>query len=128
MSCTDSFFGGSSDYGKLESFNQNKLFLCSHISLPNAWFKENNGEEISCKYDWLEIHDGDNLNSKMKFQLCGYEIPSNVNSSGSSLTLKFQSDNTNDLGKVNGFKIIANHGFNSQLLIESLLNQHAPCR
>ena len=46
------------------------------------------------RWDWLEIHDGDNLDAPLMGDTiyCGTEIPSIIESSGHSLFLKFKTD------------------------------------
>ena len=46
------------------------------------------------RFDWLEIHDGDNLDAPLMGDTiyCGTEIPSIIESSGHSLFLKFKTD------------------------------------
>lgn len=46
----------------------------------------------SCAYDYVEIRDGDNLNSDLLGRFCGNRIPSQVLSSGSNMLVKFVSD------------------------------------
>ena len=57
-----------------------------------------------CNDDWLEVHDGDSSDSPLiGSKLCGYDIPSPMNSSGDSMTLVFHSD---DYSSYRGFKIM----------------------
>ena len=67
-------------------------------------------ESSNCGYssDWLEIHDGSDSDSDIiGSKLCGYDIPSPIESSGKSLTLVFHS---NEKADRKGFKIMADHG------------------
>ena len=63
-----------------------------------------------CPFDWLEVRDGDDSNSEMiGDKLCGHDIPDPIESTGSSITLIFRSDEfyyTSDTG----FKTIADLG------------------
>lgn len=46
----------------------------------------------SCQYDYVEVRDGDSLNSRLIGRYCGNERPPPIRSSGSSLHLLFVSD------------------------------------
>lgn len=46
----------------------------------------------SCAYDYVEVHDGDNLDSNLIGRFCGNRIPETILSSGQSLLVKFVSD------------------------------------
>lgn len=46
----------------------------------------------SCAYDYVEVHDGDSLNSDLIGRFCGNRIPEQILSSGKTLTVKFVSD------------------------------------
>ena len=62
----------------------------------------------TCQRDWLEVHDGEDSNSSLIGEkLCGYDIPSPIESSGNSMTLVFHSD---DNDNYRGFKIVAHQG------------------
>ncbi|XP_058685543.1 inactive serine protease PAMR1 isoform X2 [Poecile atricapillus] len=45
-----------------------------------------------CQYDYVEIRDGDNLDSQIIKKFCGNERPPPIRSTGSSLHVLFQSD------------------------------------
>ncbi|NXY35385.1 PAMR1 protease, partial [Pomatorhinus ruficollis] len=45
-----------------------------------------------CQYDYVEIRDGDNLDSRIIKKFCGNERPPPIRSTGSSLHVLFQSD------------------------------------
>ncbi|XP_042197430.1 inactive serine protease PAMR1 [Callorhinchus milii] len=45
-----------------------------------------------CQYDYIEVRDGDNVDSKILGRFCGNERPPIIRSSGSSLHLLFVSD------------------------------------
>ena len=48
---------------------------------------------IVFRYDWLEVHDGDNANSPLiGSTLCGSNIPQTIVSSGNELFVHFTSD------------------------------------
>ncbi|NXX84273.1 PAMR1 protease, partial [Urocolius indicus] len=48
--------------------------------------------DYMCQYDYVEIRDGDNLDSPIIKKFCGNERPSPIRSTGSSLHVLFQSD------------------------------------
>ncbi|XP_032867008.1 inactive serine protease PAMR1 isoform X3 [Tyto alba] len=45
-----------------------------------------------CQYDYVEVRDGDNLDSRIIKKFCGNERPAPIRSTGSSLHVLFQSD------------------------------------
>lgn len=47
---------------------------------------------FSCILDYLELHDGSNLNAELISRLCGNTRPSTQLSTGSSLLLRFRTD------------------------------------
>ncbi|NXA34385.1 PAMR1 protease, partial [Eudromia elegans] len=48
--------------------------------------------DYMCQYDYLEVRDGDNLDSRIIKKFCGNERPPPIQSTGSSLHVLFQSD------------------------------------
>ncbi|XP_049326908.1 inactive serine protease PAMR1 [Astyanax mexicanus] len=50
----------------------------------------------SCRYDYVEVRDGDNQNSPVIGRYCGDNIPAPVRSSGDSLHIRFVSDGYNN--------------------------------
>ncbi|NXQ42641.1 PAMR1 protease, partial [Catharus fuscescens] len=48
--------------------------------------------DYMCQYDYVEIRDGDNLDSQIIKRFCGNERPPPIRSTGSSLHVLFQSD------------------------------------
>uniref|UniRef100_A0A3Q3W0B5 Cubilin n=1 Tax=Mola mola TaxID=94237 RepID=A0A3Q3W0B5_MOLML len=48
----------------------------------------------SCQHDYLELHDGPTLNADVISRLCGNTRPSTQHSSGSSVLLRFRTDNS----------------------------------
>ncbi|XP_064281095.1 inactive serine protease PAMR1 isoform X1 [Passer domesticus] len=48
--------------------------------------------DYTCQYDYVEIRDGDNLDSQIIKKFCGNERPPPIRSTGSSLHVLFQSD------------------------------------
>lgn len=56
----------------------------------------------SCAYDYIEVRDGDNLDSDLIGRYCGNRIPEQILSSGKSLTVKFVSDSDVNRG---GFQL-----------------------
>ncbi|NXO68242.1 PAMR1 protease, partial [Phainopepla nitens] len=48
--------------------------------------------DYTCQYDYVEIRDGDNLDSQIIKKFCGNERPAPIRSTGSSLHVLFQSD------------------------------------
>ncbi|KAI4876140.1 hypothetical protein NFI96_002613 [Prochilodus magdalenae] len=50
----------------------------------------------SCRYDYIEVRDGDSLNSRVIGRYCGNDIPSPIRSSGESLHIRFVSDGYNN--------------------------------
>ena len=46
----------------------------------------------NCVYDYLEIRDGHEPNSPLIGRFCGYNVPSNVNSTSNKMSVKFVSD------------------------------------
>ncbi|XP_064570746.1 inactive serine protease PAMR1 isoform X3 [Zonotrichia leucophrys gambelii] len=48
--------------------------------------------DYMCQYDYVEIRDGDNLDSQIIKKFCGNERPPPIQSTGSSLHVLFQSD------------------------------------
>ncbi|NXW55957.1 PAMR1 protease, partial [Eurystomus gularis] len=48
--------------------------------------------DYMCQYDYVEVRDGDNLDSQIIKKFCGNERPPPIRSSGSSLHVLFQSD------------------------------------
>ena len=58
----------------------------------------------SCRYDYLEVRDGDSSSSSIiGSKLCGGLIPSAIESTGSSMTLVFHTDSS---ARAAGFKIV----------------------
>ena len=67
-------------------------------------------DDYDCSYDWLEVRDGDDSNSEMiGDKLCGHDIPDPIESTGSSITLIFDSNDVYHPDDT-GFKIIADLG------------------
>ena len=65
---------------------------------------------LSCRYDYLEVRDGDSSSSSViGSKLCGDIIPDAIESSGSSMTLVFHTDSS---ARAAGFKIVAELGKN----------------
>jgi len=63
-------------------------------------------DDSTCDDDWLEVHDGDSSDSDMiGEQLCGYDVPDPIVSTGNSMTLVFHSN----LGKA--YKLHSYKGF-----------------
>ncbi|XP_051539012.1 inactive serine protease PAMR1 [Myxocyprinus asiaticus] len=50
----------------------------------------------SCRYDYVEVRDGDSLKSPVIGRYCGDESPSPIRSSGNSLHIRFVSDGYNN--------------------------------
>ncbi|XP_054017383.1 inactive serine protease PAMR1 [Dryobates pubescens] len=48
--------------------------------------------DYMCQYDYVEVRDGDNLDSRVIKKFCGNERPPPIRSTGSALHLLFQSD------------------------------------
>ncbi|XP_026706450.1 inactive serine protease PAMR1 isoform X2 [Athene cunicularia] len=48
--------------------------------------------DYMCHYDYVEVRDGDNLDSRIIKKFCGNERPAPIRSTGSSLHVLFQSD------------------------------------
>ncbi|NWQ80483.1 PAMR1 protease, partial [Columbina picui] len=48
--------------------------------------------DYTCQYDYVEVRDGDNLDSRIIKKFCGNERPPPIRSTGSSLHVFFQSD------------------------------------
>ncbi|KAM6308289.1 inactive serine protease PAMR1 isoform 2-T2 [Aegotheles albertisi] len=48
--------------------------------------------DYMCQYDYVEVRDGDNLDSQVIKKFCGNERPPPIRSTGSSLHVLFQSD------------------------------------
>ncbi|NXV26378.1 PAMR1 protease, partial [Rissa tridactyla] len=48
--------------------------------------------DYMCQYDYVEVRDGDNLDSRIIKKFCGNERPPPIRSTGSSLHVLFQSD------------------------------------
>uniref|UniRef100_A0A8C8BKB3 Inactive serine protease PAMR1 n=1 Tax=Otus sunia TaxID=257818 RepID=A0A8C8BKB3_9STRI len=48
--------------------------------------------DYMCQYDYVEVRDGDNLDSQIIKKFCGNERPAPIRSTGSSLHVLFQSD------------------------------------
>ncbi|NWV44002.1 PAMR1 protease, partial [Grantiella picta] len=48
--------------------------------------------DYMCQYDYVEVRDGDNLDSRIIKKFCGNEKPPPIRSTGSSLHVLFQSD------------------------------------
>lgn len=46
----------------------------------------------SCRYDYVEVRDGDSINSRVIGRFCGNNRPAPVQSSGASLHVLFVSD------------------------------------
>jgi len=46
----------------------------------------------SCAYDYIEVRDGDSLNSELVGRFCGNRVPEQILSSSQSLLIKFVSD------------------------------------
>jgi len=84
----------SADYGYFVRLDFRDYF---HIEPPS-----NDGE---CKYDFLEIRDGDQGYSTLIDHYCGSNFPPIITSSGRSLWLRFKSDGTIEY---RGFKAVYN--------------------
>ena len=64
----------------------------------------------SCRYDYLEVRDGDSSSSSMiGSKLCGDLIPDAIESTGSSMTLVFHTDSS---AIRTGFRIVVELGKN----------------
>lgn len=50
----------------------------------------------SCRYDYVEVRDGDNPKSPVIGRYCGDDRPTPVKSSGNSLHIRFVSDGYNN--------------------------------
>ncbi|XP_037390303.1 inactive serine protease PAMR1 [Pygocentrus nattereri] len=50
----------------------------------------------SCRHDYVEVRDGDSLDSRVIGRYCGNDIPSPIRSSGDSLHIRFVSDGYNN--------------------------------
>lgn len=50
----------------------------------------------SCRYDYVEVRDGDSPKSPVIGRYCGDENPSPIRSSGNSLHIRFVSDGYNN--------------------------------
>lgn len=50
----------------------------------------------SCRYDYVEVRDGDNPKSPVIGRYCGEDSPRPVRSSGNSLHIRFVSDGYNN--------------------------------
>ncbi|XP_056595372.1 inactive serine protease PAMR1 isoform X3 [Triplophysa dalaica] len=48
--------------------------------------------DYSCQYDYVEVRDGDSLNSRIIGRYCGNELPPPIRSTGNSLHILFVSD------------------------------------
>lgn len=48
--------------------------------------------DYSCQYDYVEVRDGDSLNSRIIGRYCGNELPAPIRSTGNSLHILFVSD------------------------------------
>ncbi|XP_061892016.1 inactive serine protease PAMR1-like [Entelurus aequoreus] len=46
----------------------------------------------TCRYDYVEVRDGDSINSRVVARLCGNNRPAPIQSSGNSLHILFESD------------------------------------
>ena len=46
----------------------------------------------SCRYDYVEVRDGDSINSRVIGRFCGNDRPAPIQSSGNSLHVLFVSD------------------------------------
>jgi len=60
-------------------------------------------------FDYLEVRDGDSSDSDLIAKVSGQDLPSQMESTGRSMTMVFNSDGINTYP---GFKIIANEGNN----------------
>ena len=49
-------------------------------------------EQDNCTFDRVEIYDGHNANSSLIGIFCGYELPPNILSTGTKLSVKFVPD------------------------------------
>lgn len=50
----------------------------------------------SCRYDYVEVRDGDSMDSRVIGRYCGNESPPPIRSSGDSLRIRFVSDGYNN--------------------------------
>lgn len=63
-----------------------------NVSLTFPTFDIEDGPGISCDYDYLEIYDGPNIFSPLIGRYCNDNLPTDLTSSGPSVTLLFHSD------------------------------------
>ncbi|CAG2068878.1 unnamed protein product, partial [Timema podura] len=46
----------------------------------------------SCKFDYVEVRDGDNINSPLIGRYCGSQLPPIATSTSNNMVVKFRSD------------------------------------
>ncbi|XP_028390679.1 cubilin-like isoform X2 [Dendronephthya gigantea] len=69
-----------------------------HILLQFSYFSLEGSS--SCVFDYLEVYDGDSVNSTRLGRYCGEQLPENLRSSGSNFFIVFHTDGSD---KRNGF-------------------------
>lgn len=67
------------------------VFFYTH-PLTNRFMMVSLEFEHSCRYDYVEVRDGDSINSRVIARVCGNNRPAPVHSSGNSLHILFVSD------------------------------------
>ena len=84
------------------------ITLSSGSLVSSQFISFNLEDDLGCKYDWLEIRDGDSPSSPIiGSRLCGSSNPGTIISTGNSVTLIFHSDFS---VAASGFKINIEQG------------------
>ncbi|XP_056155801.1 cubilin [Lampris incognitus] len=64
------------------------------INLSFTFFDLEGSSTGSCRYDYVKIYDGDNVNSPLAGTFCGNVVPASFMSAGNFLTVRFLSDSS----------------------------------
>ena len=105
-SCEGTIYDSGGPGGEYTAGEDSKLtispFGALNVELTFPFFDVEEGPGATCDYDYLEIFDGPNEFAPLIGRYCNNEMPSDLSSSGSSITLVFHSDGGLEL---DGFQI-----------------------
>lgn len=79
--------------------------------------------DYMCQYDYVEIRDGDNIDSRIIKRFCGNDRPPPIRSTGTSLHVLFQSDGSKNFDGFHAiFEEITGKGIKKSTLHFILIN------
>ena len=85
--------GPDGDYGSGEDAQVTiSPFGAETVDLTFPSFNVEPGPGVTCDYDYVEIYDGPDVFSPLIGRFCDNELPTDLSSSGSSITIFFHSD------------------------------------